>query len=99
MIGKYGAALNAKDHGAFIAFNNSALLCSHPVHFHDFYVNEMIGNDTCPTEKLPFEYPEWNDKWFNPACTNWFNLQRNNTYNGVITNLYQFADDEEKSLT
>jgi hypothetical protein len=48
---------NPQDEGSYIAFQDSAMMCTHPKDFNDYYVESMKKEDyICPVEDLPFKY-------------------------------------------
>ena len=48
-------------------------MCTHPSIFKNYYVGEVKDKDyLCPASELPFEYSDWNEKWYSPVCRGWF---------------------------
>ena len=45
---------------------------------------------------MPFEYSDWNEKWFSPVCRGWFKHSRDNPKHGTLSDLYLFASGEEQ---
>lgn len=71
-------------------------MCTHPATFKKYYVEEMDDVDySCPASELPFEYSDWNEKWYSPVCRDWFKEQRETLKHGTLSDLYLFASGEE----
>ena len=79
---------------------DSAILCTHPKDFNDYYVNEMTTEGySCPISELPFEYSDWNEKWYSPVCRDWFKKQRDDKYHCTLSDLYIFAHGTQFGIT
>ena len=91
------AALNASytklsEPGSFIGMANSAVLCSHPIKYFDFYTkNETDEDYNCSREDLPIDPPSWNEKWYSPVCRDWFREQKAAPNHGTLSDIYTYT--------
>ena len=57
----------------YAGFEESAIFCNVPLEFVGFYVTPMTDESyQCPVSALPFEYPNWNEKFYSPLCRVWY---------------------------
>ena len=79
---------------------DSAILCTSPAEYFDYYVAEMKQSEySCPASEIPFSVPDWNEKWYNAVCRQWYKDQRENVSRGIISDLYPFAQSGMMGLT
>ena len=45
----------------------------------------------CPESMLPFEYSNWNEKWYSPVCRDWFKESMSAGNRGMISDPYMMA--------
>ena len=80
---------------AYLGLASSGMWCQHPSKFETFYIEELksLEDYRCSVESLPFEYPGWNEKWYNVACREWFQSQAERANANYVTDLYEFAGE------
>ena len=78
--------------GSFIGMADSAVFCSHPIKYFDFYTSIMTDKDyNCPKEELPITPPNWNEKWYSPVCRDWFKEQKATPNHGTLSDIYTYT--------
>ena len=79
---------------------DSAIFCNGPSRFSSLFINELnITDYFCPVDLLPYEYPDWNEKWYSPVCRGWYQEQFKKQDQNIITDLYIYADGIEYGVT
>ena len=64
--------------GAYLAFKDTGLFCDTPLKVEDFFHTPIDSPDySCPVSEMPFEYDDWNPKWYSHLCRSWYKLQEN----------------------
>ena len=59
---------------AFMGLEDAALWCQSPYHI-EAKIFESLSTDpdySCPIEKMPFDYTDWDPKWFSHVCREWY---------------------------
>ena len=83
---------NTIDYGYFAGFVDSGNLCGHPLFFWRAFINLMPQESyNCPASALPFEYEDWNPKFYNNMCRDWFKDSLNAYDKGIISDPYAMA--------
>ena len=55
---------------------------------------------SCPIDELPFDYDNWNDKWFSPVCRGWYQQSVRDFPKGIVSDPYiQAAPDDVIGVT
>ena len=92
--------ISPQDEGAYIGMLDSAILCTQPKDYNEYYNETMKSEDyNCPVENLPFDYSDWNSKWYSPVCRKWFKDQHENYDRGTLSDLYLFAHASKVGIT
>ena len=91
---------NSIDSGSYLGLAESSIFCNSPLALNKFFSNEVSDADySCPVSDLPFEYPNWKDKWYSPICRPWYQLQKDNPRQTTLGDLYQFANSDIQGIT
>ena len=86
--------------GAFLGLKDSGIFCNLPLNLTPFVYEELQDPDyVCPVEEFPFEYKNWDNKWYSPLCRPWYKNQRENQKQNTMSDLYTFANAERLGIT
>ena len=86
--------------GAYLAFKDSGLFCDTPLKVEDFFHAEIDSQDySCPVSEMPFEYDDWNPKWYSHLCRSWYKLQEDKPNQNTIGDVYLFINTQLFGLT
>ena len=85
---------------SFMSFADTTLLCQSPFKIGQYTRGEETDVEySCPAENIPFQYDNWNPKWYSTVCRNWFKGQRDLPSQNTMSDLYLFASTNILGLT
>ena len=62
---------------AYLGLAGSAMFCQLPFQVGPSVHEEMINPEySCSADLLPFEYADWNPKWYQQVCRPWYQGQK-----------------------
>ena len=77
-------------------------MCIRPAGF-DSYFNKPMSSKSynCPSSEMPFDYENWNPKWYSPVCRDWYQDAEKAGNRGIISDPYMMAqrDGNEIGIT
>ena len=77
---------------AYLGLEKSGLMCNMPMGLNNYADKPMSSASyDCPVEVFQFEYPGWNNKWYNPLCRPWYKEQKVKFNQNTMGDLYRFS--------
>ena len=83
--------VNPLDDGIFTGLADSAMYCAHPIYFRSHSIYARTGSYECPISMMPFDYKDWNPKWYNPLCRGWYQDAAKAEDSGIVSDPYLMA--------
>ena len=81
----------------YFGMKKSAILCS----IKDLYpyMTEPLTDPSyqCPASKIPYTFPDWNQKFLSPVCRDWFIDQEATPQHTIISDRYVSANARENA--
>ena len=81
-----------EDLPTYVGLADSGGMCGHGAKY-SAYFNKPLRSQSyqCPASTLPFDYPDWNPKWYNPLCRGWYKASEKAGNRGIISDPYMMA--------
>ena len=92
-------ALRGEDSKTYVGLEDSGSMCEHAAKFSSYFARPLKSESyQCPASMLPFEYPNWNPKWYSPLCRGWYKASKLAGNRGIVSDPYMMAQVDHTEI-